>query len=192
MTLSIFHMDSFYTSADIYSIIPALAKCRKLQIEKLSWSRCIKVVSAACHSAHHHHHTPHCTLGTLGAGLAPGAQNTNQKLGQSHISPICHENQELWNYHLIESNIKYFCSEVKGLVWVVNKGQLLSMCGDDTLYLLDVKTREVEIVQLIKFNKERLTALNLAVNSNWVFVGTDRGNTHVVRLGEQIPVLTVS
>ena len=80
---------------------------------------------------------------------------------------------------------------MKGLVWVVNKGQLLSMCGDDTIYLLDVRQREVEIVQLIKFNKERLTAINLAVNSNWVFVGTDRGNTHVVRLGEQIPVLSV-
>ena len=73
-------------------------------------------------------------------------------------------------------------SEVKGLVWVVNKGQLLSMCGDDTLFLLDVKTRDVEIVQMIKFSKEKLTCINLAVNSSWVFVGTDRGNTHVLKV----------
>ena len=80
---------------------------------------------------------------------------------------------------------------MKGLVWVVNKGQLLSMCGDDTIYLLDVRQREVEIVQLIKFNKERLTAINLAVNSNWVFVGTDKGNTHVLRLGNAEPSVSV-
>jgi len=73
-------------------------------------------------------------------------------------------------------------SEVKSLVWVVNKGQILSMCGDDTLYLLDVKQREVEIVQMIKFSKEKLSCINLAVNSSWVFVGTDRGNTHVLKL----------
>ena len=68
------------------------------------------------------------------------------------------------------------------MVWVVNKGQLLSMCGDDTLFLLDVKTRDVEIVQMIKFSKEKLTCINLAVNSSWVFVGTDRGNTHVLKV----------
>ena len=39
---------------------------------------------------------------------------------------------------------------------------------------------------LIRFNKERLTTLNLAVNSNWVFVGTLNGNTHVLRLGNNI------
>jgi len=73
--------------------------------------------------------------------------------------------------------------EVKKLVWVVNKGQLLSMCGDDCIYLLDIKQgREIEIVQMIKFNKEIPTSINLAVNSSWVFVGTNRGNTHVLRL----------
>ena len=61
----------------------------------------------------------------------------------------------------------YLCihSEVKKLVWVVNKGQLLSMCGDDCIYLLDIKQgREIEIVQMIKFNKEIPTSINLAVN----------------------------
>ena len=45
---------------------------------------------------------------------------------------------------------------------------------------------------LIRFNKESLTTLNLAVNSNWVFVGTLNGNTHVLRLGNNIlyPCLT--
>ena len=97
------------------------------------------------------------------------------------------------------------CSEVIKLVWVVNTGQILSMCKDDCLYLLDVKQRQVEVVQfirsehcllfllfgcfssipyfLIRFNKESLTTLNLAVNSNWVFVGTKQGNTHVLKLG---------
>ena len=78
----------------------------------------------------------------------------------------------------------FVSSEVKKLVWVVNKGQLLSMCGDDCIYLLDIKQgREVEIVQMIKFNKEVPTSINLAVNSSWVFVGTNRGNTHVLKLG---------
>ena len=71
-------------------------------------------------------------------------------------------------------------------MWVVNKGQLLSMCADDCIYLLDIKQREVEVVQFIQWSKEHITSFNLAVNSSWVFVGTDRGNTHVLRLGKMI------
>ena len=41
-------------------------------------------------------------------------------------------------------------SAVIKLVWVVNTGQLLSMCNDDCLYLLDVKQRQVVEVQYIR------------------------------------------
>ena len=75
-----------------------------------------------------------------------------------------------------------FFSEVKQLLWVVNKGQILSMCGDDELFLLDVSKREVEIIQMIKFSKEKLSCMNSAINSCWLFVGTDRGNTHVLKI----------
>ena len=44
------------------------------------------------------------------------------------------------------------CSPVIKLVWVVNTGQILSMCKDDCLYLLDVKQRQVEVVQFIRLD----------------------------------------
>ena len=40
-------------------------------------------------------------------------------------------------------------SPVIKLVWVVNTGQILSMCKD-TIYLLEVKQRDVEVLQLIR------------------------------------------
>jgi len=73
-------------------------------------------------------------------------------------------------------------SAVIDLIWLVNKGMLLAMCSDDCVYLWDVKQREVELLQHIRFNRERLTKMNLAVGSNWLFVGTERGNTHVLKL----------
>lgn len=73
-------------------------------------------------------------------------------------------------------------SAVIDLIWLVNKGHLLSMCSDDCIYLWDVKQREVELMQHIRFNRERLTTMYLAVNSNWLFAGTERGNTHVLKL----------
>ena len=54
-------------------------------------------------------------------------------------------------------------SAVINLIWLVNKGQLLSMCSDDCVYLWDVKQREVELMQHIRFNRERLTTMYLGM-----------------------------
>ena len=78
-------------------------------------------------------------------------------------------------------------SAVIDLIWLVNKGHLLSMCSDDCIYLWDVKQREVELMQHIRFNRERLTTMYLGerelikdyVNSNdklcfqlWIPIGS--------------------
>ena len=62
-----------------------------------------------------------------------------------------------------------FCSAVVGLVWVVNKGQLVTACSDDCIYLWDVRQPQPELLQMIRFNKERLTTLYLGRTINKLF-----------------------
>ena len=52
-------------------------------------------------------------------------------------------------------------SSVIKLVWVVNTGQILSVCKDDCLYLLDVKQRQVEVVQFIRLEQWSFVSVSL-------------------------------
>ena len=82
------------------------------------------------------------------------------------------------------------------LLWLANTGRLLSLCSDDTIYLwevsstffprviiaLQVKKSSVELLQQLRFNRERLSTMSTAVKSKWLFVGTEKGNTHILNL----------
>ena len=83
------------------------------------------------------------------------------------------------------------------LLWLANTGKLLSLCSDDTVYLWEVrrptfeqsrntswqvKKSSVEMLQQLHFNRERLSTMSTAVKSKWLFVGTEKGNTHILNL----------
>ena len=82
------------------------------------------------------------------------------------------------------------------LLWLANTGRLLSLCSDDTIYLWEVsstffprviiawqvKKSSVELLQQLRFNRERLSTMSTAVKSKWLFVGTEKGNTHILNL----------
>jgi len=73
-------------------------------------------------------------------------------------------------------------SAVIQLIWLVSSGQLISACCDDTIYLWDVRKSEVELLQSLRFNRERLTYIFTALKSRWLYVGTDKGNVHIMNL----------
>uniref|UniRef100_A0A336MCQ5 CSON009628 protein n=1 Tax=Culicoides sonorensis TaxID=179676 RepID=A0A336MCQ5_CULSO len=64
--------------------------------------------------------------------------------------------------------------------FLVNEGQLVTATADDTIHLWNFKQKSPQIVQSLKFQRERITFLHLAVGSKWLYVGTEKGNIHVV------------
>lgn len=90
----------------------------------------------------------------------------------------------------------------------VAEPKLISITADDTLHLWSLPTstsssssstqlntsssspsvstpssvRRPELVQSLKFVKERITSVHLPLQSKWMYIGTDRGNVHVLNV----------
>uniref|UniRef100_A0A7N8X9S1 Syntaxin-binding protein 5-like n=1 Tax=Mastacembelus armatus TaxID=205130 RepID=A0A7N8X9S1_9TELE len=61
-------------------------------------------------------------------------------------------------------------------------GALVTACADDTLHLWNLRQRRPAILHSLKFNRERITFCHLPFQSKWLYVGTERGNTHIVNI----------
>jgi syntaxin-binding protein 5 len=68
------------------------------------------------------------------------------------------------------------------LQFLVNEGALVSATADDTLHLWNFRQKLPQIVQSLKFQKEKITCMHLPLQSKWLYVGTERGNVHVVHI----------
>ncbi|KAM9803509.1 syntaxin-binding protein 5-like isoform 12-T12 [Syngnathus typhle] len=80
-----------------------------------------------------------------------------------------------------------FCQHESGaavlqLQFLINEGALVSACADDTLHLWNLRQRRPAILHSLKFNRERITFCHLPFQSKWLYVGTERGNTHIVNI----------
>lgn len=64
--------------------------------------------------------------------------------------------------------------------FLVNDGSLVTATADDTLHLWDFHAKIPKVVQSLKFQRERITHLHLPVGTKWLYVGTEKGNTHIV------------
>ncbi|EAT41412.1 AAEL006948-PA, partial [Aedes aegypti] len=64
--------------------------------------------------------------------------------------------------------------------FLVNEGSLVTATADDTLHLWNFHTKIPKVVQSLKFQRERITHLHLPVGTKWLYVGTEKGNTHIV------------
>ncbi|KAK1797726.1 hypothetical protein P4O66_008092 [Electrophorus voltai] len=62
------------------------------------------------------------------------------------------------------------------------QGALVTACADDTLHLWNLRQRRPAILHSLKFNRERITFCHLPFQSKWLYVGTERGNTHIVNV----------
>ncbi|KAG7463686.1 hypothetical protein MATL_G00179240 [Megalops atlanticus] len=68
------------------------------------------------------------------------------------------------------------------LQFLINEGALVTACADDTLHLWNLRQKRPAILHSLKFNRERITFCHLPFQSKWLYVGTERGNTHIVNI----------
>ncbi|XP_032296322.1 syntaxin-binding protein 5 isoform X4 [Drosophila virilis] len=66
--------------------------------------------------------------------------------------------------------------------FLVNEGALVTVTADDTIHLWSIRQKTPLIVQSLKFQRERVTCIHLPVGSKWLYVGTEKGNIHVVHI----------
>lgn len=68
------------------------------------------------------------------------------------------------------------------ILFLINEGALVTVCSDDTLHLWNYRQKKPEIVHTLKFMKERITYCHLPFQSKWFYLGTERGNVHIVNI----------
>ncbi|KAJ8388560.1 hypothetical protein AAFF_G00132740 [Aldrovandia affinis] len=73
-------------------------------------------------------------------------------------------------------------SAVLQLQFLINEGALVTACADDTLHLWNLRQKRPAVLHSLKFNRERITFCHLPFQSKWLYVGTERGNTHIVNI----------
>ncbi|KAJ6658349.1 hypothetical protein lerEdw1_020621 [Lerista edwardsae] len=61
-------------------------------------------------------------------------------------------------------------------------GALVSASSDDMLHLWNLRQKRPAILHSLKFTRERVTFCHLPFQSKWLYVGTERGNTHIVNI----------
>lgn len=66
--------------------------------------------------------------------------------------------------------------------FLVNEGALVTATADDTLHLWNLRQKVPQVVQKLRFQRERITCMHLPLQSKWLYLGTDRGNIHVVHI----------
>ncbi|XP_071995130.1 syntaxin-binding protein 5-like isoform X6 [Engystomops pustulosus] len=68
------------------------------------------------------------------------------------------------------------------LQFLINEGALVTACADQTLHLWSLRQKRPAVLHSLRFNKERITCCHLPFQSKWLYVGTERGNTHIVNI----------
>ncbi|XP_058128329.1 syntaxin-binding protein 5 isoform X2 [Anopheles ziemanni] len=66
--------------------------------------------------------------------------------------------------------------------FLVNEGCLVTATADDTLHLWNFKLKIPKVVQSLKFQRERISRLHLPIGTKWLYIGTEKGNTHIVHV----------
>ncbi|XP_046801361.1 syntaxin-binding protein 5 isoform X2 [Lucilia cuprina] len=66
--------------------------------------------------------------------------------------------------------------------FIVNDGKLVTVTADDTIHLWNLRQKVPLVIQSLKFQRERVTCIHLPVASKWLYVGTEKGNIHVVNV----------
>ncbi|XP_027194887.1 syntaxin-binding protein tomosyn isoform X3 [Dermatophagoides pteronyssinus] len=68
------------------------------------------------------------------------------------------------------------------IIFIINEGQLITVCADDSIHLWNLRNKSPEIVHSLKFQKERISYCYLPFQSKWMYIGTERGNVYVVNI----------
>ncbi|XP_036405199.1 syntaxin-binding protein 5a isoform X9 [Megalops cyprinoides] len=83
--------------------------------------------------------------------------------------------------------VECYCQHDSGaaviqLQFLINEGALVSALADDSVHLWNLRQKRPAILHSLKFNRERITFCHLPFQSKWLYVGTERGNIHIVNV----------
>ncbi|XP_062323172.1 syntaxin-binding protein 5-like isoform X2 [Osmerus eperlanus] len=83
--------------------------------------------------------------------------------------------------------VECYCQHESGaaviqLQFLINEGALVSALADDSVHLWNLRQKRPAILHSLKFNKERITFCHLPFQSKWLYIGTERGNIHIVNV----------
>ncbi|XP_066532660.1 syntaxin-binding protein 5a isoform X1 [Hoplias malabaricus] len=83
--------------------------------------------------------------------------------------------------------VECYCQHETGaaviqLQFLINEGALVSALADDSIHLWNLRQKRPAILHSLKFNRERITFCHLPFQSKWLYVGTERGNIHIVNV----------
>ncbi|KAL5457570.1 hypothetical protein EMCRGX_G034841 [Ephydatia muelleri] len=71
---------------------------------------------------------------------------------------------------------------IQQLLFVINRGYLVSRCNTKLLCLWDLRNKVFPIRHELQFETESPTVLCCPFTSEWMYVGTDKGNVHMVHV----------
>ncbi|XP_061651200.1 syntaxin-binding protein 5 isoform X11 [Phyllopteryx taeniolatus] len=85
------------------------------------------------------------------------------------------------------AGVECYCQHDSGaaviqLQFLINEGALVSALADDSIHLWNLRQKIPAILHSLKFNRERITYCHLPFQSKWLYIGTERGNIHIVNV----------
>lgn len=81
----------------------------------------------------------------------------------------------------VDINVQHVGQQpVVQLIFIINEGSLISICADESVHLWNLKLKYPTTIHSLKFQRERPTYAHLPFQSKWLYVGTERGNVHIV------------
>ncbi|XP_062864157.1 syntaxin-binding protein 5 isoform X1 [Trichomycterus rosablanca] len=85
------------------------------------------------------------------------------------------------------AGVECYCQHESGsaviqLQFLINEGALVSGLADDSIHLWNLRQKIPAILHSLKFSRERITFCHLPFQSKWLYVGTERGNIHIVNV----------
>ncbi|XP_053488598.1 syntaxin-binding protein 5 isoform X2 [Ictalurus furcatus] len=85
------------------------------------------------------------------------------------------------------AGVECYCQHESGsaviqLQFLINEGALVSGLADDSIHLWNLRQKIPAILHSLKFNRERITFCHLPFQSKWLYIGTERGNIHIVNV----------
>ncbi|KAM9465775.1 syntaxin-binding protein 5 isoform 1-T1 [Clarias gariepinus] len=85
------------------------------------------------------------------------------------------------------AGVECYCQHESGsaviqLQFLINEGALVSGLADDSVHLWNLRQKIPAILHSLKFTRERITYCHLPFQSKWLYIGTERGNIHIVNV----------
>ncbi|KAF6205469.1 hypothetical protein GE061_019642 [Apolygus lucorum] len=84
--------------------------------------------------------------------------------------------------HVMHESSQFGEVGVIQIVFLINEGALITATTDDCVHLWNFRQKRVDLVHSLQFQRERITYMHLPLQSKWLYVGTQKGNIHVVNI----------